>query len=170
MVASGDVVAVQADAIFNDYKGKAVAFLTFNDEGLIVSDYNAVAELIRHGVAADLVEAAALALQAGVDVDMMADAYRRGLPVALERGWVSEREIDQSVRRVLALKERLGLFEDPYRRGTTAESPSVLAGRRALARHAAARSVVLLKNAGDTLPFDGRIARLAVLGLSLIHI
>ena len=55
-------------------------------DGVIVSDYNAIAELIQHGVAADIVEAAALALKAGVDIDMMADAYRKGLPVALERG------------------------------------------------------------------------------------
>ena len=58
-------------------------------EGVLISDYNAIGELIRHGVAADLAEAAALALNAGVDIDMMADAYRRGLPVALERGWVT---------------------------------------------------------------------------------
>ncbi len=52
-------------------------------EGVIVSDYNAIRELLNHGVAADLAEAAALALKAGVDIDMMADAYRHGLPVAL---------------------------------------------------------------------------------------
>ncbi len=55
-------------------------------KGVIVSDYNAIAELMHHGIAADLAEAAALALKAGVDIDMMADAYRRGLPIALERG------------------------------------------------------------------------------------
>ena len=58
-------------------------------DGVMISDYNAIAELIRHGVAADLAEAAALALKAGVDIDMMADAYRDGLPVALERGLVT---------------------------------------------------------------------------------
>ena len=58
-------------------------------DGVIVSDYNAIAELIHHGVAADLAQAATLALKAGVDIDMMAGAYRHGLPTALERGWVS---------------------------------------------------------------------------------
>src|SRR5450755_4402165 len=58
-------------------------------DGVIITDYNAIAELIRHGIAADLPEAAALALKAGVDIDMMADAYRHGLPVALKRGAVS---------------------------------------------------------------------------------
>src|SRR6202161_4825051 len=93
-------------------------------DGVVISDYNGIAELIRHGVAADLAEAAALALKAGVDIDMMGDAYRRGLPLALERGAVSVAEIDQSVRRVLILKERLGLFEDPYRRGKSPETPA----------------------------------------------
>ena len=58
-------------------------------DGVIVSDYNAIAELIDHGVAADLVDAAVLALKAGVDIDMMADAYRNGLPIALEQGRVT---------------------------------------------------------------------------------
>ncbi|MFX6790179.1 glycoside hydrolase family 3 N-terminal domain-containing protein, partial [Acinetobacter baumannii] len=78
-------------------------------EGVLVSDYNAIGELIRHGVAADLAEAAALALRAGVDIDMMADGYRKGLPVALERGLVTMDQIDTAVRRVLRLKEQLGL-------------------------------------------------------------
>ena len=133
-------------------------------DGVVISDYNAIAELIRHGVAADLAEAAALALKAGVDIDMMADAYRRGLPIALQRGAVSVAEIDQSVRRVLILKERLGLFEDPYRRGRSPESPAARTQRRQLARQIATRSIVLLKNEGDVLPL-GRVARrLAVIG------
>lgn len=81
-------------------------------KGVIISDYHAIAELVQHGVAADLAEAAGLALTAGVDVDMMGEAYARGLPVALERGLVSESAVNAAVRRVLALKERLGLFEE----------------------------------------------------------
>jgi len=133
-------------------------------DGVIVSDYNAIAELIRHGVAADLTEAAALALKAGVDIDMMANAYRRGLPVALQRGLVSMSEIDEAVRRVLDLKERLGLFDQPYRRGAKAESAVVLAHRRQLARDIGARAIVMLKNAGATLPLAASMRRLAVVG------
>jgi beta-glucosidase len=136
----------------------------FGFDGVIISDYNAIAELIRHGVAADLAEAAALALKAGVDIDMMADAYRRGLPVALKRGAISVAEIDESVRRVLILKERLGLFEDPYRRGKTRESAAALTKRRHLARTIATRSIVMLKNDGDTLPLARSVRRLALLG------
>ena len=133
-------------------------------DGVVISDYNAIAELIRHGVAADLAEAAALALKAGVDIDMMADAYRHGLPIALQRGAVSVADIDQSVRRVLILKERLGLFEDPYRRGKVEELPAARTNRRRLARQIAARSIVMFKNEGDVLPIAPVARRLAVIG------
>ncbi|MGF7160921.1 beta-glucosidase [Rhodoligotrophos appendicifer] len=133
-------------------------------EGVLVSDYNAIAELLNHGVAADLAEAAALALKAGVDIDMMANAYSKGLPEALRRGLVSMPEIDASVRRVLSLKERLGLFDDPFRRGrkvsltVSGDSPS-----RALARDVARHSIVLLKNDG-LLPLTMERRRIALLG------
>src|SRR6202789_96670 len=87
-------------------------------DGVVISDYNAVAELLNHGVAADLVEAAALALNAGVDIDMTSGAYVQSLPAAVERGLVTTATIDVCVLRVLKLKEGLGLFEDPYRRGS----------------------------------------------------
>ena len=133
-------------------------------KGVIVSDYNAIAELMRHGIAADLPHAATLALKAGVDIDMMSDAYRRGLPVALERGWVSTAQIDESVRRVLLLKEQLGLFEDPYRRGATPETDDAVAARRRLARAVGARAIVMLKNDKGVLPLVGASHRLAVIG------
>jgi len=133
-------------------------------EGVLVSDYNAIGELLRHGVAEDLPTAAALALNAGVDIDMMADAYRKGLPVALERGLVTMEQIDVSVRRVLTLKERLGLFDDPYQRGSRPESAEVLARRRKLARDVGARAIVMLKNENDTLPLHHSVRRLCVIG------
>jgi beta-glucosidase len=132
--------------------------------GVIISDYNAIAELIHHGIAADLAEAAALALKAGVDIDIMADAYRRGLPEALERGLVSMAEINAAVRRVLTLKERLGLFDDPYRRGKTPESKAARDARRQLARSVGARAIVMLKNEAATLPFGPDIKRVALIG------
>jgi beta-glucosidase len=133
-------------------------------KGVIVSDYNAIAELMHHGIAADLAEAAAHALKAGVDIDMMADAYRRGLPTALERRLVSMAEIDESVRRVLTLKEQLGLFDDPYRRGAMPEPDAAFAYRRQLARDVGARAIVMLKNDKATLPLNGSLRRLAVVG------
>jgi beta-glucosidase len=136
----------------------------FGFKGVIVSDYNAIAELLRHGIAADLAEAAAHALKAGVDIDMMADAYRRGLPIALERGLVTVAEIDESVRRVLTLKEQLGLFDDPYRRGARPEPAAAIVHRRQLARAVGARAIVMLKNDRETLPLASTLRRLAVLG------
>ncbi len=135
----------------------------FGFRGVIVSDYNAIGELMHHGIAADLAEAAAYALKAGVDIDMMADAYRRGLPIALQRRLVAVADIDESVRRVLTLKEQLGLFDDPYGRGSTPESSAALAHRRQLARNFGARAVVMLKNERNVLPLAGS-RRLAVLG------
>lgn len=133
-------------------------------EGVIVSDYNAIAELIHHGIAADPAEAAALALRAGVDIDMMADAYRRGLPVALDRGLVDIALVDEAVRRVLRLKDRLGLFEDPYRRGAVQETGEALGARRRIARSVGARAVVMLRNERGVLPLDPAIRRIALVG------
>jgi beta-glucosidase len=133
-------------------------------DGVIISDYNAIRELLNHGIAADLPEAAALALNAGVDIDMMADGYRQGLPVALERGLVTLEQIDAAVRRVLRLKERLGLFDDPYGRCRTEESAAAIARRRALARRVGAESLVLLKNEHGVLPFKPTLRSLAVVG------
>jgi len=132
-------------------------------DGVIVSDYSAIAELLNHGVAADLVEAATLALKAGVDIDMMSDAYRRGLPTALERGMVTMAEIDAAVLRVLQLKERLGLFADPYQRGARKETPDTVQHRRRIAREVATRCIVMLKNELGSLPL-APIHRLAVIG------
>ncbi len=132
-------------------------------DGVIISDYHAIAELMNHGIAADLAQAAALALKAGVDIDMMGDAYRRGLPDALERGWVHLEEIDAAVRRVLRLKERLGLFDEPFRRGKIPELAAAQSERRRLARSVGARAVVLLKN-DAALPLTPDIKRVALIG------
>ena len=137
---------------------------TLGFEGVLISDYNSVAELINHGVAADLVEASALALNAGVDIDMTSCAYVEGLPEALKRGLVAMAAIDMSVRRVLRLKERLGLFDDPFRRGLAAPRPGRAAERRELAREAARRAIVVLTNRAGVLPLSPETRRIAVIG------
>jgi beta-glucosidase len=161
MPAFNDLAGIPMTAHAALIKGWLRRRLGFN--GVIVSDYNAVAELIRHGIAADLAQAAALALNAGVDIDMMGGAYRHGLPIALDRGWVASADIDEAVRRVLTLKSKLGLFDDPYRRGADPEGGEALAVRRRLARAAAARSLVLLKNEANALPLPGGV-RVALIG------
>ena len=161
MPAFNDLAGIPMTANAALLKGWLRRRLGFN--GVIVSDYDAVAELIRHGIAADLAQASALALHAGVDVDMMGGAYRHGLPIALDRGWVVSADIDAAVRRVLTLKWRLGLFDDPYRRGATVETAEALWLRRRLARAAAARSLVLLTNEANALPLSGG-SRIALIG------
>jgi beta-glucosidase len=155
----GGVPMTAHKALLRDYLRGELSF-----DGVLVSDYNAIRELIHHGVAGDIVEAAVLALKAGVDIDMMAEAYRHGLPVALERGLVTIDEIDECVLRVLRLKERLGLFDDPYRRGSKAEEAETIAARRRLAREAATKSLVLAKNSGGALPFREDVRRVCVIG------
>jgi beta-glucosidase len=162
MPAFNDIAGIPMTAhkpLLRDYLRGELGF-----DGVLVSDYNAIRELLYHGVAADIVEAAVLALKAGVDIDMMAEAYRKGLPVALERGLVTMDDIDECVRRVLRLKERLGLFDDPYRRGASAEAVATIAARRRLAREAAAKSAVLMKNGGGTLPLRDAMRRVVVVG------
>ena len=133
-------------------------------QGVVISDYNAIAELLEHGVAGDVAEAAALALNAGVDIDMTSNVYIRGLPEALERGLVAMTGIDASVRRVLELKERLGLFDDPYRRGSAGPDEAGAAERRELAREAGRRAIVLLTQRNGILPLSPEMRRIALIG------
>lgn len=136
-------------------------------EGVIVSDWSSIAELLLHGVAAKP-EAAALALNAGVDIDMMGKgAYVDGLPEALDRGLVTMARIDEAVRRILLLKLKLGLFDDPYRRCGSPEAVAAIGtqpARRALAREAACKSIVLLTHSGDTLPLKNSLNSIAIVG------
>jgi len=134
-------------------------------DGLMISDYNAITELLAHGTAGDMAEAAAAALKAGVDIDLMGDAYAQGLPEALERGLVSEDDIDQAVRRVLDLKEALGLFDDPFARGNPDFLPPLqMNAHKNLAREAGKRSIVLLTNKNNILPVTSPPSRIAVIG------
>ncbi|MGO4570835.1 glycoside hydrolase family 3 N-terminal domain-containing protein [Microvirga sp. 2TAF3] len=134
-------------------------------DGVIVSDYDAIPELIKHGVAEDLAAAAALALRAGIDIDMMGGAYEHGLPIALKRGSSRIEDVDAAVRRVLTLKARLGLFHAPDKSdGLQASDPRRHETNRSLARDAARRSIVLLKNERPLLPLDPGVKRIALIG------
>jgi beta-glucosidase len=117
-------------------------------QGFVVSDWNAVEELIHHGCAADRTQAAALALIAGVDMEMVSDCYRTALPALLDAGKVPGSALDAAVRRVLRIKITKGLLDRPYTGPATLDQ----AAATALAREAAARGCVLLKNNFNTLP------------------
>jgi beta-glucosidase len=131
-----------------------------------VSDANAVRNLVTHGFAADLTDAGARAVNAGVDMEMaMGDAAYSRLPEAVENGVVSEETLDASVRRVLEAKLRLGLFDDPYVDEERARDVLGDPRHRDVARIAAERSAVLLRNEGDLLPLDaGNLSSIAVIG------
>jgi beta-glucosidase len=130
-------------------------------QGLVVSDWNAIRELINHGVAATPAEAAALALRAGIDMDMASSTYADFLAPAVAADPTLLPLVDQAVGRILAAKARLGLFDDPYSFGDAAREKTPLA--RKPARDIAARSVVLLRNEGAVLPLKAG-AKIALIG------
>lgn len=134
-------------------------------DGLIVSDYTAIMELVHHGVARDAKEAALLAFTAGVDIDLVSECYFHHLPGLVAERRIAESEIDTACRRVLIAKQRLGLFEQPYRGLDEARRQSVTltAENRRLARETAAKSCVLLKNDG-VLPLSRNVTDIAVVG------
>ncbi|GAO42782.1 beta-glucosidase BglX [Flavihumibacter petaseus] len=129
--------------------------------GLVVSDYTGVSEMIAHGIG-DLQHVSAQALKAGLDMDMVSEGFLTTLGVSLKSGKVTEAEITEACRRVLEMKYRLGLFQDPYKYcdPNRAKTEIFTHTNRALARAAAARSSVLLKNNRSVLPLakKGRIA------------
>ena len=135
-------------------------------DGAVVSDWNGVVELIPHGVAADRATAGALALHAGVDIDMVSAIYAHDLAPGIRSGRLPLREVDDAVRHVLRLKYRLGLFTDPYHGASVARAAAVTLSpaSRALAREAARASIVLLENRGNVLPLRRDLDAIAVLG------
>ena len=125
-------------------------------QGVLISDYAAVKELIAHGLAEDEAEAARLALEAGVDIDMMSRCYSDFLCGQIERGEVAQELLDEAVLRVLELKKDLGLFENPFKDGSPEKEKELLLceKHRSLAQKAAEESFVLLKNEENMLPLS----------------
>jgi beta-glucosidase len=139
---------------------------TWGFDGFVVSDANAVRSLHTHGFAADLADAGARAVNAGVDMEMaIADPAYAHLPEALDAGAASAEAVDASVRRILAAKIRMGVLDSPYVDEDRAREVLADPAHRDVARIAAERSAVLLRNEGDLLPLDaGRLGSIAVLG------
>lgn len=132
--------------------------------GVVFADLNAVNALYAtHHVAADPAEAAAMALKAGVDVDLGGYNYGGFLKEALERRLITEMEIDHAVRHVLQLKEDLGLFENPYVDEALAENGVGTPEHAQIAKQVALESTILLKNNG-ILPFGDQVRKVAVIG------
>lgn len=135
-------------------------------KGVVISDYTADQELVAHGYAADDRDAARLAILAGVDISMQSGLYLRYLPELTASGAVPMAVVDACVRRVLALKEALGLFDNPYRSiDAKAEAArTATPALRQLSREAGGRSIVLLRNEGGLLPLPRAGKRLALIG------
>lgn len=138
----------------------------WNYDGFVVSDWNSVGELIPHGVAVDHKEAARLAITAGSDMDMEGYCYVPHLKSLVEDGAVDIKVVDDAVRRVLRIKSRLGLFDDPYRYSNTEREKSSImtAASLQLAREAGRRSIVLLKNEKQILPLKKDGQKILVIG------
>ena len=161
-------------ASFNELNGIPATANTFllqnllRDEwgfdGVVVSDYDSIGELILHGFTQDHREAGMRSVLAGVDVDMMGNAYHFFLAELVRDGRVPEACIDAAVRRILALKFRLGLFENPYIDESLAPSILMHPSHQELALKAAEASIVLLKNEAGLLPLKPEGKTVALIG------
>lgn len=134
-------------------------------QGLVVSDYTGDEEMIAHGFAADGRDAARIAIMAGVDMSMQSNLYALHLPGLVHDGLVPMARVDQAVRRVLAMKAMLGLFDDPFRRidPEREKRRSLQPAGRALAREAARKAIVMLRNENACLPL-APARRIALIG------
>jgi len=135
-------------------------------QGFVVTDYTAINEMVDHGVAANYGDAAVLAVNAGVDMDMVAQAFLLNLKKAVENGEVAEKQIDKAVYRILQAKYELGLFDDPYRYcNKEREQNEIMTSEQfAFAQEVAEKSMVLLKNENNLLPFSKEVKTVAVIG------
>ncbi|OLF81111.1 beta-glucosidase [Maricaulis sp. W15] len=163
MTAFNDIAGVPSTA--NEHLIDDVLRARWGFDGMIVSDWNAVAELINHGVAETRVQAAALALRAGVDMDMTSAVFANDLAAAIEAEPALMADLDRAVGHVLTAKERLGLFDTPMAyHDADREAAMLTETARAEARRIAARSIVLLQNRDGALPLGAGTGRVAVIG------
>ncbi len=134
-------------------------------EGVVISDYAAITEMLAHGTCKDRKDAAKQAFENGVDIEMCSSTYFHHLKELVDEGVFTEAQIDAAVMRVLELKDKLGLFEDPYRGSSVEKEAATLitAENRAICKKAAESCAVLLKNDG-VLPFSKDIKKLAIIG------
>jgi beta-glucosidase len=134
-------------------------------DGVIISDWAAIEELIHHGMAVDKKEAAALAMEAGVDIDMMTTCYCGNLKKLVEENKIDETLINEAVLRILELKNKLGLFENPYKDASEEDEAEIILCKehREAAKDVAIESMVLLKN-DNILPLQKEGQSIAVIG------
>ena len=136
-------------------------------QGFIVTDFTGINEIVNHGIG-DLQHVSALALKAGIDMDMVGEGFLTTLKKSLNEGKVTQAEIDQAVRLILEAKYRLGLFDDPYKYCDVKRAKTEIHTQqnRSIARSISSQSMVLLKNANELLPLKkgGTVAVIGPLG------
>ena len=138
----------------------------WNWDGFIVSDWGSIGEMITHGYAKDKEQASEIAANAGSDMDMESYAYQGHLEQLVNEGKVDIKLIDDAVKRILRVKFRLGLFDDPYKYCNEEREKSEIYSvkNQQIAREVAKRSIVLLKNDSKLLPINKNIKSIAVIG------
>lgn len=147
----------------NQYLNNQILRNEWGFDGVLVSDWGSIEQMISHGFCADKKEAAMKAANASVDIDMMGHCYSSQLEKLVESGAVSEKTIDDAVRNILRLKFRLGLFDNPYT-PVLEKKPYYAAASLAKAKQAAAEGAVLLKNSGILPLVSGDVKTIAVVG------
>lgn len=153
------VPATSNSYILQEVLGEKLGF-----QGFVVSDWNAIQQLINQGVAKDEKEAGLKAFLAGIDMDMRDNIYRENLEALIEDKKITMGKIDKSVTRILKLKFELGLFDDPYTEIIDAENRYMSAQSKAVAKKLATESMVLLKNQKGILPLDKSLKKIALIG------
>ncbi|WP_435890959.1 beta-glucosidase BglX [Paenibacillus silvae] len=125
-------------------------------DGVLISDWASIREMIAHGAAEDDREAAYRAIRAGVDMEMMTPCYVNHLPELIQKGEVEEQLVDEAVLRILQLKDKLGLFDNPFRAADPVREREIVFSKehREVSRELAAKSAVLLKNEAQVLPLQ----------------
>lgn len=150
----------------NEYLVKETLKNKWGFRGFVVSDWNSIGEMLVHGVVKDSLEMTLLAMKGQNDMDMQTSAYRDHLAQLVKEGKVHESQIDEAVRRILRIKFKLGLFDDPYRYCDAQREKEMLLNPEHLkiAREVARKSIVLLKNQGQLLPLSKDVKTIAVIG------
>lgn len=164
MNAFNDLSGIPASA--HPYLLREVLKKDWGFKGFVVSDWGSIGEMINHGYAANGKDAAQKALNAGTDMDMESRVYAQYLPELLKEGKISQKDLDDAVRRVLRMKFALGLFEDPYRFSDLSREKKYTNHKEHLefSREFGSKSMVLLKNEGNLLPLSKELKTVALIG------
>lgn len=149
----------------NKYLQRDLLKGNWNWKGFMVSDWGSIPEMMEHGVARDIKHSAQIAINAGNDMDMEGAAYETSLVDLVKEGIVDEAIVDEAVERVLRVKFKLGLFDDPYRYANPEVKKKIsYEDHRKISREIAAKSIVLLKNENQLLPIKKTVKSIAVIG------